>query len=153
MKAAAADRWLGRWISAYRQIAIFGLVSVVTTILDFGLFNLLVWLEAVPAVAANTLSYGLGIIASYLLNKRLTFSGGGRDKRSHELALFVVLNLAGLALNNFAVALAVRVAGETPVLLNAAKLLAGAATWLLKFVTFKRWVYPARGLPAEARTE
>ena len=123
-------------------------MSVATTLLDFGLFNLLVFLEVMGAVAANTLSYGAGIVASYALNKRLTFVGGGRDKRSHELALFLLLNVAGLVLNNAAVVLATWLVGEHALLLNAAKLAAGAAIWVLKFVTFKRWVYPTRPLEA-----
>lgn len=123
------------------QLAAFGLVSLTTTLLDFGLFNLLVLSASVPVVAANTASYGAGIVASYALNKRLTFPGGGRDRRSHEIALFVAFSLGGLALNNVAVAAAAWTVGS-PLLLNGAKLAAGAATWLLKFTAFRRWVYP-----------
>lgn len=125
------------------QFGLFGAVSVTTTLLDFFLFNLLILSVAVPAVAANTISYGVGIAASYLLNKRFTFAGGGRDTRSHEVALFVVLSLGGLVVNNAAVALAAWAVGS-PLALNLAKIGAGAATWALKFAAFDRWVYPAR---------
>ncbi len=135
-----------------RQVATFGAVSVATTLLDFGLFNILVLSDALSVVAANTVSYSAGILASYALNKRLTFAGGGRDRRSHEIALFVALNLGGLLLNNAAVAVAALAAGRSPLLLNGAKLAAGAATWLFKFVTFKRWVYPAHPRDGEPDT-
>lgn len=125
------------------QVAMFGAVSVTTTLLDFGLFNLLVLSDAAPVVIANTLSYGAGIVASYVLNKRLTFAGGGRDRRSQEIALFVVVNVAGLVLNNAAVAVAAWTAGSALVL-NLAKIGAGAVTWVLKFAAFQRWVYPRR---------
>lgn len=130
-----------RSVFQLHQFAAFGAVSVTTTVLDFGLFNLLVLSEAAPVVVANTLSYGAGIVASYVLNKRLTFAGGGRDHRSHEIALFVALSLGGLLLNNAAVAVAAWTVGS-PLLLNAAKIGAGAATWVFKFLAFDRWVYP-----------
>ena len=125
-----------------RQLATFGAVSVATTLLDFACFNLLVVAD-MPVVPANTISYGLGIVASYLLNKHVTFARNGRDKRSHEMALFLAINLVGLGLNNAAVALAVAVTGRNALLLNAAKLVAGAVIWGLKYFGFKRWVYPA----------
>ncbi len=125
-----------------RQVIAFAAVSIATTVLDFALFNLLVFGDLLSPVVANTISYGSGIVASYVLNKRLTFAGGGRDKRSHEFGLFVVINLLGLGLNNASVLLAIRIAEEAPFALNAAKLIGGAVTWTFKFVAFKRWVYP-----------
>jgi putative flippase GtrA len=125
-----------------KQVSTFAAVSVATTVLDFALFNLLVFGDLLSPVVANTLSYGSGIVASYVLNKRLTFAGGGRDKRSHEFAIFVVINLLGLGLNNASVLLATRVAQETAFALNAAKLIGGVITWAFKFFAFKRWVYP-----------
>ena len=125
------------------RLAAFGAVSVSTTLLDLALFNLLALTDTLPVIAANTVSYGAGAVASYTLNKHLTFAGGGRDRRSHEIALFGAFNLGGLALNNAAVAAAAWAVGSTLVV-NVAKVAAGAATWLLKFVAFRRWVYPAR---------
>lgn len=131
-----------------KQVVTFGAVSLATTLLDFGVFNLLVLGDFLQPVVANTISYGLGIAASYTLNRNLTFAGGGRDSRAHEMALFVAINVVGLVLNNIAVAIATDVAGEDALLLNAAKLAAGAAVWAFKFVTFKRWVYPTRSAEA-----
>jgi putative flippase GtrA len=125
-----------------RQVIAFAAVSIATTVLDFALFNLLVFGDLLSPVVANTISYGSGIVASYALNKRLTFAGGGRDKRSHEFGLFVAINLLGLGLNNASVLLATRIAEEAPFALNAAKLVGGVVTWAFKFFAFKQWVYP-----------
>lgn len=133
-----------RFGATVKQVSTFGAVSVATTILDFALFNLMILNSGVPVVVANTLSYSAGIAASYLLNKRFTFGGGGRDKRSHEVALFVLFNIGGLALNNLAVALVADV--RSTLLLNAMKLLAGLMAAIVKFIGFKRWVYP-HGVP------
>jgi putative flippase GtrA len=121
----------------------FGAVSVGTTLMDFAIFTALVSATALSPVTSNTISYSAGVIASYTLNKRLTFTEGGRDNWGHEMALFVMINIVGLALNNGAIALAARELGRSTLMLDGAKLAAGATTWVLKFVTFKRWVYPA----------
>lgn len=135
----------GRFSRAFvRQVAAFASVSVATTVLDFALFNVLIGFDALSPVAANTISYGAGIVTSYALNKRVTFLGGGRDNRGHEVGLFVLLNLVGLGINNGAVVVAVRAFDESTLLINAVKLAAGVVTWVLKFVTFKYWVYPHR---------
>jgi putative flippase GtrA len=134
-----------------RQILAFAGVSIATTLIDFALFNVLVFGDLVSPVVANTISYGAGIVASYSLNKRLTFAGGGRDKRSHEFGLFVAINLLGLGMNNASVLFATSIAGESAVALNAAKLIGGAATWVFKFIAFKRWVYPMESPPTSAK--
>jgi putative flippase GtrA len=132
-----------------REVITFGAVSVGTTATDFALFNLLISVTALSPVTSNTISYSVGVVVSYLLNKHLTFRDGGRDNRGHEMALFVLINIVGLALNNGAIALVAREFGRSTVVLDTAKLAAGIGTWALKFVTFKRWVYPTLK-PAEA---
>lgn len=128
-----------------KQFTTFGAISVATTLLDFGIFNAILFAQDdFPTVSANTIGYGAGILASYVLNKRLTFQGGGRENRSHEFALFVAINLVGLALNNLAVGAAEAFYSDAALVLNGAKLAAGVATWVLKFVAFERWVYPSR---------
>jgi putative flippase GtrA len=124
-----------------KQAAIFGVVSIATTVLDFGLFNVLVH-SGTSVLLANTISYSAGILASYLLNKHYTFEGGGREKIHHEIGLFVLINIGGLWVNNLTVLGASRAFSDSALVLNAAKLAAGVATWVLKYVTFKRWVYP-----------
>jgi putative flippase GtrA len=124
-----------------RQAAVFGAVSIATTALDFALFNVLVQLGT-SLLIANTISYSAGIAASYVLNKKWTFEGGGRDKIHHEIGLFILINIGGLWINNLGVYAASKIFSESVVVLNLAKLAAGAATWVLKYVTFKKWVYP-----------
>jgi putative flippase GtrA len=142
-RRVGTGRFFLRWGIDVARLARFGAVSVITTVIDFGIFNLLVIPKLLPPVAATTISYSCGIVASFVLNKWFTFRGG-RDNLAHELGLFVGINVVGLALNNGAVALAEHAAGGATLLLNLAKLGAGALTWTLKFLTFKHWVFPAR---------
>ena len=137
-------------VAFLKQVSTFGAVSVATTVLDFAIFNVLVSAQITGAIAANTISYSAGIGASYLLNKRFTFAGGGLEKRSHEITLFVLFNIGGLALNNLAVA---AVSGlRSTLLLNFMNVLGGAMAGLVKFVAFNHWVYPQQ-LEAEAARE
>lgn len=134
-----------------REIITFGAVSVATTLMDFAIFNLLVAATALSPVTSNTISYSAMVLVSYALNKRLTFPEGGRGNRSHEMVLFVVINVVGLGLNNAAIALIAREFGRSTLILNGGKLVAGLLTWVVKFSTFKRWVYPvAKPVPASA---
>jgi putative flippase GtrA len=126
-----------------REVLTFGAVSVGTTLMDFAIFNLLISTTHMTPVTSNTISYSAGVVISYLLNKRLTFRDGGRDNRGHEMGLFLIINIVGLVFNNGAIALVAREFGQSTLVLDAGKLAAGIATWVLKFVTFKRWVYPA----------
>ncbi len=73
-----------RWRIDIARLARFGAVSVITTLIDFGIFNLLVIPNLLPPVPATTISYSCGIVASFVLNKWFTFRGG-RDNLAHEL--------------------------------------------------------------------
>ncbi|HEX3326423.1 MAG TPA: GtrA family protein [Actinomycetota bacterium] len=126
-----------------REVLTFGAVSVGTTLMDFAVFNLLISATSLSPVMSNTISYSAGVVASYLLNKSLTFRNRGRDNRGHEMGLFLIINVVGLAFNNGAIALVAREFGRSTLILDAGKLAAGVGTWALKFITFKRWVYPA----------
>jgi putative flippase GtrA len=143
----AADIARAAQRSSVARVSMFGIISVITTAVDFGLFNILVAADYAGPVLANVISYGAGVAVSYTLNKRYTFSGGGRDKVSEEFGMFVGFNVVALVLNTAAVAAVAAVVGENALLLNIAKLVSGAAIVALKYVAFQRWVYPR----AEAR--
>jgi putative flippase GtrA len=131
--------WLG-----LRKVVMFGGISVLSTLVDFGLFNLFTLVTTMSLVMANALSYGAGIVVSYGLNKHYTFKGGGRDDVRVEIAIFLVINLVGLAATTLGVLVVNRVFGDHLLLLNAGKLAAGVVVWVLKYVTFERWVYPPK---------
>src|SRR5712691_10026700 len=105
----------GRAIDVARLFR-FGMVSVVATVVDFGIFNILVIPKILSPLPATTISYSCGIVTSFVLNKWFTFRGG-RASVAHEFGLFVAISLVGLGLNNGAVALAERTLGAGPLLL------------------------------------
>lgn len=83
----------------------FGMVGVVNTLLDLLLFSLLVQGAGLAVVPANIVSYGTGILNSFLMNRAWTFkdrSQGSALLRS--FLLFIGVNLLGLAFSTLLVA-------------------------------------------------
>lgn len=134
-----------------RRLVVFGTVSVAATMVDLAVFDLLLLAEAVPRFVATSTGYSVGLVVNYLLNRWVTFRGGGRDRWSEEFALFALISVAGLLLNNAAVEVAARLVGTGAGLLTAARLVVAAVLWTAKFVLVQRWVFPARPGSTSAR--
>ena len=84
----------------------FGVVGVANTLLDLVLFSALVQGAGMAVAPANILSYGTGILNSFVLNRAWTFND--RSKGSalwRSLLLFVGVNLFGLAFSTLLVSL------------------------------------------------
>lgn len=77
----------------------FGIVGVSNTMVDWGLYFILTrWLGlGTLPVLAKALSYGAGILNSYIWNKRWTFRSRQRGLR--PLLLFITVNVIALGVN------------------------------------------------------
>ena len=77
------------------QVTRFILVGSLNTILDYLIFNLLIFLFSLKPVEANFISTSCALSFSYFLNKRLVFKHQGIiDKRS--AILFISFTLFGI---------------------------------------------------------
>lgn len=77
-----------------REKARFGVVGIVNTSIDFGLFFLLKFF-GFPSVSANLIGSTIAFMTSFVLNKKVTFQTTGTDLK-REIILFVVVTLFGL---------------------------------------------------------
>jgi putative flippase GtrA len=127
-------RATGVWPVA-RQVARFNLVGVLNTALDLGLFFLLT-VTGMTWLAAQTCSYGCGIVNSYLFNKHWTF--GLTGIRASELARFAAVNLSALAVS---VLLVYLFHARLRLPLMPAKAAATLLTMLISFCGSKFWVF------------
>ena len=85
-----------------KQIAKFGVVGVINTIIDFGLLNLLIQVFGWGVLGANTVSFSAAVINSFFMNKYWTFNE--RAGRLHmQFGGFIVVALVGLGLSDFLV--------------------------------------------------
>ncbi|MBX5436860.1 MAG: GtrA family protein [Alicyclobacillaceae bacterium] len=119
-----------------RQSLRFGLVGMLNTLIDFGVFSGLVQFGHWRAVPAQMVSYACGVCNSYLWNRRLTFQRRG-PSRPAEVGRFAALNLLTAGLSALVIA-ALRSA-VTP--LPAAKLVATCIATAVNFAGSKWWVF------------
>lgn len=119
-----------------RQFIKFNLVGLLNTALDFAIFALLTWLS-VYYIIAQCISYGMGMLNSYTLNKYWTFAQKGRLEPKQAIR-FIVLNLGSLLLSLLLLAL---LKDHWHIKLLLAKLIATVVTTLINFAGSKLWVF------------
>jgi putative flippase GtrA len=79
-------------------------VGVSNTLLTFVVFNVLVAITAMPIAFANAIAYSVGIVNSFIWQRRWTFRDRAHLPVQSTLPRFVVSNLGGLALTTGVVA-------------------------------------------------
>jgi putative flippase GtrA len=121
--------WRNRAVSL--KAAVYALVGVVNSALDFGVFLGAYAVLGLPLAAANTLSWMVAVSNSYLLNSTITFAAeSGRILRWSAYFTFVAAGVLGWLANTAALLVAVEVL-FLPVWL--AKLLAVMASFTVNF--------------------
>ena len=78
----------------------FAAVGVLNTFIDAGLFAALVSTNSAPPVVANVISYSVGMLNSYLVNRIWTFRKTANPQIRPELFRFMAFNLVMLALSS-----------------------------------------------------
>lgn len=80
------------------QFIKFSLIGILNTGLHYVVFICLFRFVGIHYLVASAIGYGVGLINSFMLNRRWTFSiTGGRKER--DFCRFVVVNIAALAIN------------------------------------------------------
>jgi putative flippase GtrA len=86
-----------------REVIKFGLVGAVAFVVDIGLFNLLRFVGGEGPLydrplTAKVISVSAATLVAWLGNRYWTFRHRRRAAAAHELALFVVFNVAGMVI-------------------------------------------------------
>lgn len=116
------------------QLAKFGVVGVVATMIDFGVMNVLHYGMHLDILIANTAGFIISLIFNYLASMKFVFEHREGMSRRREFAIFVVLSIIGLLLNDgIVVALNKGLALEA----NLAKIAATALVMIYNFITRK----------------
>jgi len=84
-----------RFHAVVGEVAKFGAVGLVNTILDYAVLNLLLSIGPLKAKVAATV---VATTASYFMNRHWTFNTRDRAGLRREYVLFFALNLVGLAI-------------------------------------------------------
>lgn len=123
------------------QLAKFGVVGVVATVIDFGVMNLLHYALHLDILIANTAGFTISLIFNYVASMKFVFEHRDDMSRKREFAIFVVLSIIGLLLNDGIV-----LALNKGLLLeaNIAKVAATALVMIYNFVTRKLFLDGSR---------
>jgi len=163
-RAKLADAWRNRAISL--KAISFGLIGVLNTAVDYGVFLLarvayehlaaalavFAWLaetcrcgrpETVLLIAANMTSWLVAVTGSYIMNSSITFAAeSGRKLRWRDYITFVVSGIAGLIANTATLVFAAQIL-LLPVWV--AKGVAILASFIVNFSLSHFVVFRARG--------
>jgi glycosyltransferase involved in cell wall biosynthesis/putative flippase GtrA len=130
------------------QLFRFAVTGLLNTLVDFGVFNLLIWLwgatDTLTISFINLLSVSLAIINSFFLNRHWTFASSGGKGRL-QFQRFLLASLAGAAINTTTVfllsSLLSQIHTTSYLYLNAAKVLGTIFSAGWNFWAYRNWVF------------
>jgi putative flippase GtrA len=127
----------------------FGTVGAVAFLVDVGGFNVLRYgpLDDKP-LTAKTISVVAATMVAYLGNRHWTFRHRGRWGIGRESALFFLFNAVGLGVALSCLGISHYLLGFTSRLADniAANVIGLGLGTIFRFWSYRRWVFPARGI-------
>ena len=90
-----------------QQIAKFGVVGILATLLDYGLLFALTEWAGLYDLLSSMLSFSISTIFNYVASVRLVFVVNQKYSKTRNFVLFVILSIIGLGLNALAMWLGV----------------------------------------------
>lgn len=130
------------------EVAKFGAVGALGTVVNFAVSNLLWHLTSLQAVRANVIATVVAIACNYVGFRYFTYRDRDKSGKSKELTLFLVFSVIGLVIENGILYAAIYGFGwETQLQRNIFKVVGIGIATLFRFWSYRTWVFKA--LPAE----
>jgi putative flippase GtrA len=147
--AALTRRLSGTWRLLVKELSAFGVVGAICFVIDIGLFQLFYDVVELGAVVAKLLSSCVSITVAYIGHRYWSFSHRARTGVRREYLIFTLINGLTLGLGLATVAVVRYPLGqESALVLQAANIASIAVGTVIRFVTYRRWVFPAHDSPA-----
>lgn len=121
------------------QIVRFGVVGATAFFVDYGVLMLLSQVMGIDPVIAAAISFSVSVVFNYLASMRFVFSHRDDLVPTHEFAIFVILSLVGLALNELIMWAGTSIAGSGALAVTVTKVVATAVVMVWNFWSRKRW--------------
>lgn len=83
----------------FRNLILYGIIGCCTATLDFLIFTGLTQLASLHYIVANVISCGIGILCSFLLNRKYNFKV--TDHTMRRMIIFFSVGIFGLFLSSF----------------------------------------------------
>ncbi|MEN6460090.1 MAG: glycosyltransferase, partial [Syntrophomonas sp.] len=133
-----------------QQLLKFGATGVLNTLIDFGVFNLLVAITGITSGwevgLLNGIALALAATNSYVFNRNWTFNTN-REYQNEQVQRFIIATLIGMFINSSIVTAVSAFITWVPVsaliILNGGKLLGAAASSTWNFLTYRNLVFKA----------
>ena len=131
-----------RWRVLVHELAKFGIVGAINTVVDFGIFNFLRVAFDVPPLPATAAALTVAATSSYLMNRHWTFRHRARSGLRREYSLFFVLNGVGLLIQLSCLSVSHYALGFDSLFAdNVAKAVGLVIGTVFRFTSYKRWVF------------
>jgi putative flippase GtrA len=133
-----------------RKAISFGLIGVVNTVVDFGVFMFGIKVLGLALAPANVVSWSIAITGSYVMNSRITFAAeSGRRLTWRDYGTFVASGIVGLVANTATVVVAAPLLESiTDYNVSIAKVLAIGVSFVVNFSMSHFVVFRPRRQPA-----
>lgn len=122
------------------QVLKFGVVGAVAFAVDYGVLMLLSQVFGVDPVIAAGISFCISVVVNYLASMRYVFAHKQDMSATHEFALFVLLSVVGLGINELIMWLGTRALGSSGLAVSMVKVCATAVVMVWNFVSRKKWL-------------
>jgi putative flippase GtrA len=134
----------GTWPALLRELSAFGVVGAVCFVLDVVLFQVLYASVGVDAVGAKLASTLVSMTVAYLGHRYWSFAHRERTGVRRSYTLFAAVNATTLLLG-LTIVWFVRypLGQESALVLQAANLVSIGLGTVIRFVSYRRWVFPA----------
>ena len=122
------------------QIARFGVVGVLATVLDYVLLMTLSQLVGVEPLAAAAISFSVSLLFNYIFSMKYVFEHREGYTTQKELSVFVALSIVGLGINQALMWAGLRVFGDSALAVTVTKGIATAIVMVWNFWSRKHWL-------------
>lgn len=132
------------WRLLLKELSAFGVVGAFCFVLDLGLFQLLYASAGMGAVSSKLVSTVVSMTVAFLGHRFWSFSHRARTGVRREYTLFAVINGTTLGLGLAIVAFVRYPLGqEHALVLQAANVVSIAVGTVIRYLAYRRWVFPA----------
>ena len=132
-----------------KEVSAFGIVGVACFFLDVALFQVLYANVGAGAVTSKLLATLISMTVAYFAHRYWSFSHRARTNARREYLLFALINGSTLLLGLAVVAVVRYPLGQdSAIVLQAANIASIVLSTVLRFLAYRRWVFPAQGEPA-----